>query len=162
MRTARNIFYAVMFPLGNTTGKENNIHMNTKEILEGYKKADALIAYYKNKLAQTEKTAADPSLPRLYRLEAERHCDSIYSAISELYVLCGSIERLIEKSAENEVQLTLLRARYIGGRLWSEIADECCYSQQHIYRIHRQALAAVERNVPRFISCDALSALEMR
>ena len=40
----------------------------------------------------------------------------------------------------------ILHERYINGKKWEEIAEECNYDVRTIYRIHGKALAAIKKN----------------
>lgn len=67
--------------------------------------------------------------------------------------LCDDMERLVEIKKEtkkaidtvaNDEQRLVLEMRYLLYMRWEEIAVEMDYSMDHIFRMHREGLCAVE------------------
>jgi len=48
------------------------------------------------------------------------------------------IERAIESLPS--LQRQVMRARYIDGKCWDDVAEEMCYDVRHLHRLHKKAL----------------------
>lgn len=69
--------------------------------------------------------------------------EKIQAKLAESYELARKIEETIESLPEREQYL--MRARYIEGKSWEQIAVDMHYSWQHVHKIHAHALRLVKR-----------------
>jgi len=51
------------------------------------------------------------------------------------------------KAVEDEDLRTLLELRYLAFQSWGEIAEDMCFSKDHIFTLHRKALSAIKITV---------------
>ena len=109
-----------------------------------------------NELA-TSCTAVLSDMPRNPNKGRSRVEDCVMKIIEVQESLKADIDRLVETKKEimetvkavDDVELqTLLEKRYLCFLSWEKIAVDMHYSIQHIYRMHDQALAAVEPFLP--------------
>ena len=56
--------------------------------------------------------------------------------VSEILTACKSLE---------PVHRTIIMYRYIEDMGWTDISDRMCYSESHIYELHRKAIREIER-----------------
>lgn len=64
--------------------------------------------------------------------------EEIKQQLQKSYELMAKIEKAIEKLPEREKYL--IRARYIEGKTWEQIAVDMGYSWKQVHRIHAKAL----------------------
>jgi len=69
--------------------------------------------------------------------------EKINANLQESYKLMHKIETAIESLPEREQYL--MRARYIEGKGWEQIAVDMCYCWQHVHKIHAHALRLIKR-----------------
>jgi DNA-directed RNA polymerase specialized sigma subunit len=69
--------------------------------------------------------------------------EKINATLQDSYKLLHKIETAIESLPERERYL--IRARYIEGKSWEQIAVDMCYCWQHVHRIHKHALGLLKR-----------------
>jgi len=69
--------------------------------------------------------------------------EKIQNNIRDGYRAMCEIEEAIESLPEREQYL--MRARYIQGKSWEQIAVDMHYSWQHVHRIHANALRLLEK-----------------
>ena len=109
-----------------------------------------------NELA-TSCTAVLSDMPHNPNKGRSRVEDCVMKIIEVQESLKADIDRLVETKKEimatvkavDDVELqTLLEKRYLCFLSWEKIAVDMHYSIQHIYRMHDQALAAVEHFCP--------------
>lgn len=92
-----------------------------------------------------------PTAPNIHRME-DIICkmldleSEINSDINALLDLKRDIMAAV-RSVENEDCRTLLELRYLCFKSWIEIAEDLRFSKDHIFSLHRKALAAVRLTV---------------
>ena len=69
--------------------------------------------------------------------------EKIQAKLAESYELARKIEEAIGSLPEREQYL--MRARYIQGERWEQIAVDMHYSWQHVHRIHANALRLLKK-----------------
>ncbi len=69
--------------------------------------------------------------------------EKINATLQDSYKLLHKIETAIESLPEREKYL--MRARYIEGKSWEQIAVDMHYSWQHVHRIHAKALRLLKK-----------------
>jgi len=69
--------------------------------------------------------------------------EKIQAKLAKSYELARKIEEAIGSLPEREQYL--MRARYIQGKGWEQIAVDMCYCWQHVHRIHKHALGLLKR-----------------
>ena len=69
--------------------------------------------------------------------------EKIQVKLAESYELARKIEEAIGSLPEREQYL--MRARYIQGESWEQIAVDMHYSWQHVHRIHAKALRLLKK-----------------
>ena len=69
--------------------------------------------------------------------------EKIQAKLAKSYELARKIEEAIGSLPEREQYL--MRARYIQGESWEQIAVDMHYSWQHVHKIHRHALGLLKR-----------------
>ena len=78
------------------------------------------------------------------RLEAMDR--EIRTDIMRMLDVLEEIEQTINK-IKSPIVREVLKRRYIFGEKWDTIAEQMCYSQSQVYRIHRVGLGFVERMI---------------
>lgn len=69
--------------------------------------------------------------------------EKIQAKLAESYEMARKIEEAIGSLPEREQYL--MRARYIQGESWEQIAVDMHYSWQHVHRIHANALRLLKK-----------------
>lgn len=67
--------------------------------------------------------------------------DKLWLENERLRSLAFAAERCVKLSSFTEVERELAERRYFLGEKWEDIAEEMCYSVQHLHRINRSLLA---------------------
>lgn len=83
----------------------------------------------------------DATLDQLNGIEAQwnKSAKEMVDALSEIDSVIGSLP--------DSKWRTLLRLRYMDGFSWERVAKAMCYSKQHVFEIHNEALDAVRLRV---------------
>lgn len=136
--------------------------MNTKSYLSQARYLDMRI---KSKLQQVDSlnelatncTSVLTGMPRNPSGSTSRMADAICKIVDLQNEINRDIDTLVDlkkeimgvvKAVANPEHQTLLEKRYLCFLSWEKIAVDMHYSIQHIYRMHEQALAAVEPFCP--------------
>ena len=129
----------------------------TRERLWSYQHLCREIRQLEDQLAELESRITSPRTPKLsfmpraksagYALETgmDRYADlvEIYKTKLELmYSERAAIEQAIESL--EPIERMVLRARYIEGRTWEDVAGRINYSYVQTWRIHARALQKLE------------------
>lgn len=129
----------------------------TRERLWSYQHLRREIRQLEDQLAELESRITSPRTPKLsflprakgngYALEAgmDRYADlvEIYrTKLERLYSERAAIEQAIESL--EPIERMVLRARYIEGRTWEDVAERINYSYVQTWRIHARALQKLE------------------
>ena len=129
----------------------------TRERLWSYQHLRREIRQLEDQLAELESRITSPRTPKLsflprakgtgYALEAgmDRYADliEIYKTkLERLYSERAAIEQAIESL--EPIERMVLRARYIEGRTWEDVAERINYSYVQTWRIHARALQKLE------------------
>lgn len=112
--------------------------MTAKDFLTLYKKAENKILFNRQQINKAEHKAWE-IYSRSYFIYSADYEDRLWKENERLVELMLDIERAIDKISDIK-EKEVLRRRYIDGKSWIELADELCYSVQHIQRIHKKAL----------------------
>lgn len=117
------------------------------------------IEHYKSIVNKCTVTYSDSpkSTTSSYRLEdcTQKIMDlqsELCEAVADLVDVTCDIARTISK-VENYDYEDLLVKRYVLGEPWEKIAEEMNYSEQHIHRLHGEAL---KKNFRRESKCDGM------
>ena len=115
------------------------------------------IEHYKSIVNKCTVTYSDSpkSTTSSYRLEdcTQKIMDlqsELCEAVADLVDVTCDIARTISK-VENYDYEDLLVKRYVLGEPWEKIAEEMNYSEQHIHRLHGEALKKIQ---PVRLNCD--------
>ena len=130
----------------------------TRERLWSYQHLRREIRQLEDQLAELESRITSPRTPKLsfmpraksagYALEAgmDRYADlvEVYrTKLERLYSERAAIEQAIESL--EPIERMVLRARYIEGRTWEDVAERINYSYVQTWRIHARAIEALEK-----------------
>ena len=130
----------------------------TRERLWSYQHLCREIRQLEDQIAELESRITSPRTPKLsflphaksagYALEAgmDRYADLIElykTKLERLYSERAAIEQAIESL--EPIERMVLRARYIEGRTWEDVAERINYSYVQTWRIHARAIEALEK-----------------
>lgn len=112
--------------------------MTAKEFLSLYKANMEKIRQNRSRMISAERRAWEICSRNYFEYTSEFE-DKLWEENEELAREMVDVERAIEQLSDGNCKQVLCK-RYISGKKWSEIAEEMCYSEQHIHRLHQKAL----------------------
>lgn len=116
--------------------------MTAEEFLKLYKKAEYQILFNRQQMIKTERRAWG-IYSRSYFIYSADYEDRLWEENERLAGVLSDIEQAVSRLSDKR-ERKVLWLRYIDGKNWSELADEMCYSIQHIQRIHKKALEKLD------------------
>ena len=110
-----------------------------KEQIEHYKSLvnDCSVTYSDSPKSTASNYKLEECTQKIMDLQEE-----LYEAMADLVDVTCEISRAIQK-IENYDYQDLLVKRYVLGKTWEKIAEEMNYSEQHIHRLHGEALKKI-------------------
>lgn len=129
----------------------------TRERLWSYQHLCREIRQLEDQLAELESRITSPRTPKLsflphakgngYALESgmDRYADLVEVYKTKLELMYSE-RAAIEQASESlePIERMVLRARYIEGRTWEDVAERINYSYAQTWRIHARALQKLE------------------
>lgn len=125
--------------LKQTDGLNHHINLLISEVeeLRMLSSSVSAVRYDSEKINNGTKNTEAPFVRCLIKIATLE--DRINENVDRLVDLKMKISDAIDK-LENVDERLLLRARYVNGKNWEEIANQMCFSVRSVHRIHAQAL----------------------
>lgn len=114
--------------------------MEPKEFLLSYALAKNRIRLNCDKMKRCEEFMRGEGRLRDHNAVSEYE-DRLWLENERLRSLAFSAERCVKLGSFTEIERELAERRYFLGEKWEDIAEEMCYSVQHLHRINRSLLA---------------------
>lgn len=112
--------------------------MTAKNFIALYRKAESKLLFNRRQMAETERKAWE-IYSKGYFVYSADYEDRLYKENERLAGIMADIERAVS-CLSDEREKKILKLRYFDGKSWNRIAEEMCYSAQHVQRIHKKAL----------------------
>ncbi|MGN0587676.1 MAG: hypothetical protein ACI4JF_10350 [Oscillospiraceae bacterium] len=114
--------------------------MNSKEFLLSYTLARKRIRLNREKLRRCEEFVGSGERSCAESAVSEYE-DKLWLENERLSSLAFEAERTVKLGGFTETERELAERRYFLGQKWEDIAEEMCYSVQHLHSINRALLA---------------------
>lgn len=115
--------------------------MTAKDFLELYKADEKKLVQNRSLMLSAERRAWEICSRSYFEYTSEFE-DKLWSENEGLAREMAEVEKAIERLSDGNCR-EVLWERYISGKKWAEIAEEMCYSEQHLHRLHNKALELV-------------------
>lgn len=115
--------------------------MTAKDFLALYKADEKKLLQNRSKMLSAERRAWEICSRSYFEYTSEFE-DKLWSENEELAREMAEVEKAVERLSGGNCREVLWK-RYISGKKWAEIAEEMCYSEQHLHRLHQKALEMV-------------------
>ena len=115
--------------------------MTAKDFLTLYKADEKRVLENRSRMLSAERRAWEICSRNYFEYTSDFE-DSLWAENEELACEMAEVEKAVGRLADGNCRQVLWE-RYISGKKWTEIAEEMCYSEQHIHRLHQKALRLV-------------------
>lgn len=115
--------------------------MTAKEFLTLYKADEKKVLQNRSLMLSAERKAWEICTRNYFEYISEFE-DKLWAENEELACEMSEVEKAVGR-LPNGNSKQVLWERYISGKKWAEIAEEMCYSEQHIHRLHNKALELI-------------------
>lgn len=115
--------------------------MTAKDFLTLYKADEKKVLQNRSRMLSAERRAWEICSRNYFEYTSEFE-DRLWSENEELACEMAEVEKVLGRISDGNCRQVLWE-RYILGKKWVEIAEEMCYSEQHIHRLHKKALGLI-------------------
>lgn len=115
--------------------------MTAKEFLSLYRTDEKKAIQNRSRMLSAERRAWEICSRNYFEYTSEFE-DKLWEENEKLACEMAEAEKAVERLPDGNCK-QILWERYILGKKWADIAEEMCYSEQHIHRLHKKALEQV-------------------